>query len=171
MHAPAKHRAANLAALTPPFPRDRPEFSQWFREESDCLGYLAAIRWQDGFACPKCSGNEAWEAAPGCAAARPAESGFLLHAGPSFTEHASRSGTGLRPCGIFAARRTAAAPLASNGRWASAATTPVGSGCTACGARQSCHPARSSPAKWKLTRPSLAASKLASAVEGQQASP
>lgn len=85
MHAPARHRAANLAALTPPFPRDRPEFSQWFREESDCLGYLAAIRWQDGFACPRCSGIEAWEAAPGlrrCKACRKwvsATCGTLLH--------------------------------------------------------------------------------------------
>ena len=85
MHAPAKHRAANLAALTTPFPRNRTEFSQWFREEADCLGYLAAIRWQDGFSCPKCGAGEAWDTGPGqrrCKACRKwvsVTSGTLLH--------------------------------------------------------------------------------------------
>lgn len=57
--------AANLAALDRPFPRNRAEFAQWFRDEESCLAYLAALRWQEGFTCPKCKGNEAWEAGAG----------------------------------------------------------------------------------------------------------
>ncbi len=83
--SPVRHRASNLAALKPPFLRDRTEIYQWFHEEADCLSYLAAIRWQDGFSCPKCGPAEAWVAGPGlrrCKSCRKlvsVASGTLLH--------------------------------------------------------------------------------------------
>lgn len=49
------------------------------------MAYLAAIRWPNGFSCPKCSGTEAWEVGLGlrrCKACRTrvsATSGTLLH--------------------------------------------------------------------------------------------
>lgn len=85
MSALARSAAANLAALNPPFPRDRPEFAQWFGDEESCLAYLAALRWQDGFSCPKCEGKEAWIAGAGlrrCKSCRrwvSVTAGTLLH--------------------------------------------------------------------------------------------
>ena len=76
---------ANLAALVAPFPQDRTEFAQWFREEEKCLEYLAAVRWRDGFMCPKCNAVAAWEVGPGllrCKSCRRLVSvtaGTLLH--------------------------------------------------------------------------------------------
>lgn len=46
--------------LTIPYPKDRVEFAQWFRDEGDCLKYLASIRWGGGFACPKCKHENSW---------------------------------------------------------------------------------------------------------------
>jgi len=80
-----RNAATNLAALNPPFPRNRNEFAQWFRDEDSCLAYLAALRWQDGFTCPKCEGKEAWSAGAGlrrCKSCRrwvSVTAGTLLH--------------------------------------------------------------------------------------------
>jgi Transposase zinc-ribbon domain len=37
-----------------------PEFLEWFRDEADCVAYLAKVRWPAGFRCPACGGEEAW---------------------------------------------------------------------------------------------------------------
>lgn len=31
-----------------------------FRDEADCVAYLANMRWRDEFTCPACGGTEAW---------------------------------------------------------------------------------------------------------------
>jgi transposase-like protein len=36
------------------------EFENRFKDEKACLEYLAHIRWQDGFCCPKCGHTKAW---------------------------------------------------------------------------------------------------------------
>ena len=43
------------------FPHSLSEFEQWFGDEAACAEYLAAARWPDGFVCPGCSGNKAWQ--------------------------------------------------------------------------------------------------------------
>lgn len=40
------------------FPTSLPEFQRMFPDDAACARYLEAIRWRDGFACPKC-GNTA----------------------------------------------------------------------------------------------------------------
>jgi transposase-like protein len=37
------------------------EFKERFITEAACLQYLVALRWPNGFRCPKCDHNEAWE--------------------------------------------------------------------------------------------------------------
>lgn len=36
------------------------EFQERFKTEEDCLAYLEALRWPEGFRCPKCGHAEAW---------------------------------------------------------------------------------------------------------------
>jgi len=36
-------------------------FQARFETESQCLAYLAELRWPDGFQCPECSSSEAWQ--------------------------------------------------------------------------------------------------------------
>ena len=42
------------------YPRSLPEFQQFFPGEAECAGYLAEIRWPDGFRCPACGHAHAW---------------------------------------------------------------------------------------------------------------
>jgi transposase-like protein len=44
----------------PDFPRSIMEFQERFAAEADCLEYLAASRWPEGFVCPGCRGQRAW---------------------------------------------------------------------------------------------------------------
>lgn len=36
------------------------EFQDRFATEAECLSYLAASRWPEGFSCPRCGGGRAW---------------------------------------------------------------------------------------------------------------
>jgi transposase-like protein len=45
----------------PPFPKNLREFQSKFANERACQEYLAACRWPDGFVCPRCGGNRAYE--------------------------------------------------------------------------------------------------------------
>jgi transposase-like protein/ribosomal protein L37AE/L43A len=42
------------------YPKTVLEFEQRFASEAACRDYLAAIRWPEGFRCPKCEYHEAW---------------------------------------------------------------------------------------------------------------
>ena len=44
----------------PDFPRTIMEFQERFATEADCLEYLAASRWPEGFSCPACGSRRAW---------------------------------------------------------------------------------------------------------------
>ena len=43
------------------YPGSYGEFLAWFRGDGDCLDYLDWLRWRDGFTCPACGGDRAWE--------------------------------------------------------------------------------------------------------------
>jgi transposase-like protein len=45
----------------PPFPKTLREFQQKFATEEACQQYLAACRWPDGFVCPRCGKQRAYE--------------------------------------------------------------------------------------------------------------
>ena len=47
------------------YPRTALELEQRFSDEQVCRRYLFALRWPEGFVCPRCSGNEAWETSRG----------------------------------------------------------------------------------------------------------
>lgn len=47
------------------YPRTALELEQRFSDEQACRRYLFALRWPEGFVCPRCSGNEAWETSRG----------------------------------------------------------------------------------------------------------
>ena len=42
------------------FPESLLEFEHWFRTEEACRGYLAKLRWPEGFFCPHCGNGGAW---------------------------------------------------------------------------------------------------------------
>ncbi len=42
------------------FPTTILEFNEAFATDDACAAYLEALRWPDGFVCPKCDGREAW---------------------------------------------------------------------------------------------------------------
>ena len=43
------------------YPRTLMEFEQRFNSEDACREYLFQLRWPDGFRCPRCQHNEAWQ--------------------------------------------------------------------------------------------------------------
>ncbi len=45
----------------PPYPRNVAEFNRMFPDEEACVAYLAACRWPDGFRCPDCGHEAAFE--------------------------------------------------------------------------------------------------------------
>jgi transposase-like protein len=44
------------------YPRTLLAFEQRFATEDACRAYLFALRWPDGFVCPRCQGRQAWAA-------------------------------------------------------------------------------------------------------------
>ena len=49
------------AFAMPDFPRSVLEFQQQFPDEAACAVWLAAARWPEGFRCPVCGDDHAWE--------------------------------------------------------------------------------------------------------------
>lgn len=45
----------------PPFPKTLSEFQSWFATEVACVCYFAESRWLDGYACPRCGHDQAYE--------------------------------------------------------------------------------------------------------------
>ena len=43
------------------YPRTVLELERRFCDDEACRRYLFALRWPDGFVCPRCGGREAWE--------------------------------------------------------------------------------------------------------------
>lgn len=43
------------------YPRTLQEFDQWFDSERACGAYLQQVRWPDGFRCPGCGADKAWQ--------------------------------------------------------------------------------------------------------------
>lgn len=42
------------------YPRNQPEFNEFFPSDRACLSYLAHLRWGEGFSCPSCAHDEYW---------------------------------------------------------------------------------------------------------------
>jgi len=47
------------------YPRTLMEMERRFSKDEACRQYLFALRWPEGFACPRCSGNRAWQMSRG----------------------------------------------------------------------------------------------------------
>jgi transposase-like protein len=47
------------------YPRTIMEMERRFSKDEACRQYLFALRWPEGFACPRCSGNRAWQMSRG----------------------------------------------------------------------------------------------------------
>ena len=45
------------------YPRVLSDFNAWFPDDEACLGYLARLRWPEGFVCPHCGGSRGWQLA------------------------------------------------------------------------------------------------------------
>ena len=42
------------------YPGTWAEFVTWFPDDEACVAFLEALRWPDGFVCPRCGGTRAW---------------------------------------------------------------------------------------------------------------
>ncbi|GAA2163991.1 transposase-like zinc ribbon protein [Humibacillus xanthopallidus] len=47
------------------YPSTYQQLLEWFPDNQSCLDYLAALRWPDGFVCPKCTAREFWRTGAG----------------------------------------------------------------------------------------------------------
>jgi transposase-like protein len=47
------------------YPATFQELTSWFHDEAACAEYLEALRWPNGFVCPRCSATEFWRTAEG----------------------------------------------------------------------------------------------------------
>ena len=70
----------------PPFPKNLREFQTQFATEEACQQYLARCRWPDGFVCPRCGHDRAYELAgqrlwqcAGCRHQTSVTAGTILH--------------------------------------------------------------------------------------------
>jgi len=67
------------------YPRTLIEFEKQISSESDCVEYLIAIRWPDGFICTRCGAREAWQTHRGlfhcsqCGMQMSVTAGTILH--------------------------------------------------------------------------------------------
>jgi len=64
------------------------EFQEYFRDEDACVRRLAALRWPDGFLCPRCGSTRGWPlrgrreiqcAGPGCTHQASVTAGTIFH--------------------------------------------------------------------------------------------
>ncbi len=75
----------------PDFPRSLVEFQSRFPDEAACVGYLVAARWPQGFVCPACGRNKAWQLqtkawtweCAGCGKQTSVTAGTIMHLTPS----------------------------------------------------------------------------------------
>ena len=67
------------------FPRNLMDFMDRFDSDEACLGYLSAVRWPNGFACPACNSHDGWATARGtiycreCKRQTSISAGTILH--------------------------------------------------------------------------------------------
>ena len=47
-------------AIKEQYPKDFQEFLAQFKCEADCWDYIFAVRWPNGFTCPKCESRKYW---------------------------------------------------------------------------------------------------------------
>ncbi len=47
------------------YPARWQDFLAWFRDDAQCLAYLERLRWGNGFACPRCGCQAAWQRGDG----------------------------------------------------------------------------------------------------------
>jgi transposase-like protein len=67
------------------YPRTYQEFRAWFPDDVSCAAYLACLRWPEGFWCPACGGDRAWQTATahwkctGCGRKTSVTAGTIFH--------------------------------------------------------------------------------------------
>ena len=66
------------------YPHNLADLERRFGTEEACREYLAALRWPDGFRCPRCGGGEAWRTHGGLLRCRSCEYKLSLTAGTVF---------------------------------------------------------------------------------------
>ena len=67
------------------YPRTYQEFRAWFPDDASCADYLARLRWPEGFRCPVCGGDKAWQTATSTGSV-PVRRKTSLTAGTYFTD-------------------------------------------------------------------------------------
>jgi transposase-like protein len=67
------------------YPRTYQEFRAWFPNDASCAEYLARLRWPEGFRCPVCGGDKAWQTSTqhwkcaGCGRKTSVTAGTIFH--------------------------------------------------------------------------------------------
>jgi transposase-like protein len=68
------------------YPKTMTELHERFGTEEACLGYLARLRWPNGFACPRCGHAKAWPSQRGLQVCRKCEYQTSVTAGTIFQD-------------------------------------------------------------------------------------
>lgn len=66
------------------FPKNEMEFDHRFRHEHNCLDYLFALRWPNGFVCPRCGHSAYWKSARALLVCRQCQKHVSITAGTIF---------------------------------------------------------------------------------------
>ena len=151
-----------------PFPRTLSAFQSRFATEEACVHYLFESRWADGYACPRCGHDEAYElelrpkyANAGNAVTR----SRLLRARCSIARDCP-FGIGFRPPTWSPPTRQASLRCNCNGNSVSGATKQRGDSCRSCDEPWFDLSGTASPARWRSMRPMWVGSKSGAEVGG-----
>src|SRR6202140_1025120 len=71
------------------YPRTAASLESRFSQEGDCLDYLFALRWPDGFCCPNCTNGRDWKSSRGLWLCSGCRRQVSVLAGTVFPRHTS----------------------------------------------------------------------------------
>src|SRR5258705_1097148 len=87
------------------YPRTIASLESRFSQEGDCLDYLSALRWPDGFCCPNCTNGRAWRSSRGLWLCSGCRRQVSVLAGTVSKTHICQCELGFERCGVSRVRK------------------------------------------------------------------
>ena len=112
------------------YPRDQLEFESHFASEEACRDYLFALRWPDGFRCPRCGHERAWPVRKVWFECARCGRQTSVTAGTIFQDTRKPLRLWFRAMWTITTQKNGASALGYSAFWDWAVTKPPGLGCT-----------------------------------------
>ena len=114
------------------YPANMVDFMDMFPTEDACLEYLSIVRWPDGYKCLRCGKGDYWKKARGLFTCRACGYEASVLAGTLFQDTHKPLRLWFQAMWYVVNQKNGVSALGLQRRWASAAITPPGNGCTSC---------------------------------------